>query len=110
MSYKNRLRVGLFINLAQQMSGCTALAGLSPGIIGLVTSDYETKRCLIFGTYLFLFFVATLGVGFNRKLARKNILLVVSSFVLYFNFVLQESATSQTHLHKTKHFNSFILC
>lgn len=62
------------------MTGCTAMAALSPGIIGLVTEDYETKRCIILGTYLFLLFVATLGVGFNRKLARKKYL--VGGFLL----------------------------
>lgn len=62
------------------MSGCTAMVGLSPNMIGLITTDYEMKRCIIIGTYFFLLFVATLGVAFNRKLARQKYL--VSGFFL----------------------------
>ncbi|EAR82492.1 MFS transporter (macronuclear) [Tetrahymena thermophila SB210] len=87
-SYKNRLRVGLVVNFCQQMTGCTALTGLSSVVIGLISSNYETKRCIILGTYFFLLFVAVLGVAFNRKLARKKYL--VGGFLLcsIFQFIL----------------------
>ncbi|EWS75983.1 MFS transporter (macronuclear) [Tetrahymena thermophila SB210] len=104
-SYHNRLRVGLVVNLCQQMSGCTAMIGLSPNVIGLITDDYETKKCMILGTYLFLFFVATLGVGFNRKLARKKYLVggfllcavfqIILAIISYFTNDLKTNTTLQ---------------
>ncbi|KAL4484398.1 hypothetical protein ABPG74_019575 [Tetrahymena malaccensis] len=71
-SYKNRLKVGLVVNFCSQMTGCTAMIGLSPVIVGLISSNYEIQRCIILGSYIFLLLVATLGVAFNRKLARKK--------------------------------------
>ncbi|KAL4484397.1 hypothetical protein ABPG74_019574 [Tetrahymena malaccensis] len=79
-SYKNRLRVGILINFCQEMSGGTALIGLSGSVIGLLTNDPVMERCLILGSYVFNLFVSTLGVAFDRKLARKKYL--VGGFML----------------------------
>ncbi|EAR82490.1 MFS transporter (macronuclear) [Tetrahymena thermophila SB210] len=79
-SYKNRLRVGILINFCQEMSGGTAVIGLSGSVIGLLTDNPEMERCLILGSYVFNLFVSTLGVAFDRKLARKKYL--VGGFLL----------------------------
>ncbi|KAL4508495.1 hypothetical protein ABPG72_003799 [Tetrahymena utriculariae] len=74
-SYKNRLKVGMVTNFLQQMCGNTYLAVYSTGVLGIVTSDFYHMRSFVLGSYIFLFFVSTLGVSFNRKLARKRYLI-----------------------------------
>lgn len=56
------------------MCGNTFLAVYSTSVLGTIASDFDTMRCFVLGSYIFLFFVSTLGVSFNRKLARKRYL------------------------------------
>ncbi|KAL4489900.1 hypothetical protein ABPG72_010799 [Tetrahymena utriculariae] len=101
-SYKNRLKVGLVVNFCSQMTGCTAMIGLSPVIIGIISSDYEIQRCIILGSYIFLLLVATLGVAFNRKLARKKYLVggfLVCSIFLFALAIISSFTTALSKNH-----------
>lgn len=93
------------------MCGNTFLAVFSTTVLNILDVGFYGMRSFVLGSYIFLFFASTLGVNFNKKLARKRYLV----FGFLFCALLQFGLAVVSYLEKDDNDDNtyrflFVLC
>lgn len=57
------------------------------GVVGVIDFSVEDERSFVLGLYIFLFFASTLGINFNRKLARRRYLVGGFAFCALLQYI-----------------------